>query len=201
MTANTFWPTLRSVDWLIGFWTEQPGRTYIDRWKKCQLPHPLINSPIYQQRRRGAYWQTQIDGDRDGPCLFQIPYINIHLSIDWSINGQKKNTEGHISRTAGIGTHYLTDISKERQIPLSMDKKSRGDGDGTCLSPIRYINIHLLIDRSIKWSINIQTKLTEGNISRIVDIRTHYLTDLSTETQRPLSTDTNRQTSRVYLKS
>ena len=74
LTTETFRPTLQSVNCLIGFLTEQPvygdafWQTLIYGWKKCQLPHTLINWPIY--------------GDGDGPCLLQIPYINIHLSID-----------------------------------------------------------------------------------------------------------------------
>ena len=92
LTMDTFRPTLLSVDCFIGFWTEQPGdgdafwQTHIYGWKKCQLTHLLITWPIYQWRRGYAYWRKQIEGDRDGSCLFQIPYINICLSIDWSIS-------------------------------------------------------------------------------------------------------------------
>ena len=110
-TTDTFHPTLRSVDYLIGFWTEQPEdrdafrRTRIDGWKKCQLTHRLVSWPIYQQRREDAYLRTQIDGDGDGSCLFQIPYINIHLLIDrsiyWSIYQWTDETGG--GRDTSVG--------------------------------------------------------------------------------------------------
>ena len=130
LKTYNFQSTLRSIDCLIGFWTEQRGdgdafwRTHIDGWKKWQLPHPLITWKIYQQRRGDAYLRTEINGDKEGPCLFQIPYINIHLLIDWSIFwlvGRTKRAEGHISTTAEIRKHYLTDLSTERLISLLMD--------------------------------------------------------------------------------
>ena len=117
----------------------QPGdrdafrRTRIDWWNKCQLPHPFIIWPIYQRRLRDAYQRTQIDGEGYGPCLFQIPYINIHLSIDLSILwyiGQTKNIEWHISTTAYIRTYYLTDISTDRRIPLLKDTNQGVTGMG-----------------------------------------------------------------------
>ena len=92
LTMDTFWLTLRYVYFLVGFWTEKPLDVdkfrwmIIYGWKKCQLLHPLITWPIYQRRCGYAYQQKKINGDRDGPCLFQIPYINIHLSIDRSID-------------------------------------------------------------------------------------------------------------------
>ena len=79
--------------------------------------------------------------------------------------------------------------------------KYLGDGDGSCLFQIRDINIHLLMDRSINWSINGQKKRTEGHISRTCDIRTHWLTDISTETRRHILMDTNQQTDHIYFKS
>ena len=62
--------------------------------------------------------EMPIDGHKltvtgTGPCIFQIPYIKIHLFIDWSIlwsNRRTKRTEGHISMTAYIRKHYLPDI-------------------------------------------------------------------------------------------
>ena len=72
--------------------------------------------------------------------------------------------------------------------------------DEPCLFTIRDINIQLLIDWSINWSINGQRKLTEGHISSAADNRTHYLTDISTETWRPLSTETNQKVGRFYIK-
>ena len=103
LKTDIFRPILWFVDCLIGFWTENPGDgdtflwTRIGGWNLCQLPHPLITWPIYQRRRIDAYQRTQIDSDRDGPCLFQIPYINIYLSIDrsihWSIYQQTYKTD------------------------------------------------------------------------------------------------------------
>ena len=48
-------------------------------------------------------------------------YRLIDQFIDRFINVQTKWKEGHISRTVGIRTHYLTDISILRRIPLSTD--------------------------------------------------------------------------------
>ena len=56
-----------------------------------------------------------------------------------------------------------------------------------------YSPIRRSIDRSIYQFINWWMKWTEGHISRKSDSSTHFTTDLSTETWRRLSTDTNRQ--------
>ena len=130
LTTDNFRSTLRIIDCLVGFLTDQPGdryafrRTQIDGWKRCQLPHPLITWTIYQRIQQDAYWRKKIDCDGDGPCLFQISYININLSINWSILwliGRTKWKEGQISTKADIRTHYLTDISTERHTPLLTD--------------------------------------------------------------------------------
>ena len=143
-----------------------------------QLPHPFITWPIYQRIRRDSYWRTQIDGDGDGPCLFQIPYINIHLSIDRYINGRTKRTEGQVSRTADIRTHYLTDLSTERQIPLLMETIQGVTGTGCVyFQSETSIFTYWLIDQSIY---------------------------LSTDRRIPLSTDTNRGlkgTGRIHFQS
>ena len=69
----------------------------------CLLPDQSIN------RDADAYRRTQIDGGGDRGCLFQIPDINIDLSIDQSIdlyiNRIIKQREGQIRRTADRGTH------------------------------------------------------------------------------------------------
>ena len=52
---------------------------YLIRW----LPDQYINVDA------DAYLQTQIDGDGDSWCLFQITAVNIHLSMDISLEGKK----------------------------------------------------------------------------------------------------------------
>ena len=73
--------------------------------------------------------------------LFQIPYINIHLSIDWEILwsiGWTKQTEGHISTTADIRMHCLTDISTERRITLLTDTNQEVTGTAVSISNQRH---------------------------------------------------------------
>ena len=105
LTTDASQPTLSSVDcWLVSerrSWeteTHFDGREFMGeisvklfiRW----LPYRSINGDT------GANWWTQIGSDGDRWCLFKISDINIHLSIDLSINGRAKQREGHISRTA-----------------------------------------------------------------------------------------------------
>ena len=153
---------------------------HIDRWNKCQLPHPFTTWIIYQWRRGGAYWRTQIDSDRDGPCLFQIPYIIIHLSIDWSILwliGRTKHTEVNIITTADTRTHYLTDPSTERRIPLLTDKNQGVTGTGRVYfqsetSIFTYWSINQSIDLST-YRKNVRrdtssVQQTSGRINRLI---------------------------------
>ena len=112
--------------------------------------------------------------------------------INWSINGQKKRTKGHIGNAEYTRTHWVTDLSPETWRPLSADTTLR-----TGCVYFKYKKLILTywsIDRSIDQFINGQTKWTEGHISRKSGSSTHNPTDLSTETQRRLLTDTNRRT-------
>ena len=110
LTTDTFRPTFLSVDCLIGSWTEKLGDgnvfwwTRIDWWKKYQLPHLLINWPIYQQRCGDAYQRTQIDGcGGAGRVYFKSEAsISTYWSIDQSIdlsterrNGRRDISVGH----------------------------------------------------------------------------------------------------------
>ena len=177
-TYSDWW----SVDCLIGFWTEKPGYgdafrwTRIDGWEKWQLPHPLNTWSIYQRRSGDYYWRTQIDGDGDGPCIFQISYINIHLLIDRSIGRSiyqqtEKRIEEHISRTTEIRTHYLNDISTERRKPPSTEK-SRGVTGTGCVyfKSDTSIFTYLSIDRSIDLSTDRKNRRRETSVVQQISV-------------------------------
>ena len=143
---------------------------------------------ISTETQRDTYWHTQT-GDERGRvwCLFQIPYIKIHLLIDLSIrlieSGVQKRTEGHISTTEYIRKYYINDLQQRGGYPLLTYKNQGGDGDGPCLFPIKrhQYSPYWSIDGSFDLSTDRQNgrpKRTEVHISSAVDIKTHYLTDL-----------------------
>ena len=170
----------RSVNFLIHWLpenlsTETWRRLLTDinwKWRGRAVP---ISNPIHQYTPIDSLVNTLINRmDESDRGTHQYDSRHQEALPDWSING-------------------------EVDTPIYGHKLS-GDGDGPCLFPIRDINIHLLIYLSINWSINRQTKRTEGHISVAADIRTHYLTDLSIDTWRPLSTYQNWRTGRVYFR-
>ena len=162
-TKEKFWQTLRSVDCLIDSWTDNLGdrdafwMECIDRWKKCQLLHQLITWPIYQRRRRYAYWRTQNEGWWEWAVTISNQRHKYSL-IDSLINKfiyqwTEKQTNGHISSTLDISMHYLTDLSTETQRPISMYTNLGVLGMGHVYFKSKNINIHLSIDQYINWSI------------------------------------------------
>ena len=157
------------------------------------------NTDVYSYSGSGTSW-------------FDIEHIPTNVAIcwlpGWFLNieaGRRRrvlaDTHWQVKEVVNFLIHWLPDqyINGNAETPID-GHKSTGGRYGLCLFQIRDINMHLLIYQSINWSINWQTKQMEGNISRTADIRTHYLINISTETWRPLSADTNWRTYCVYLK-
>ena len=166
------------------------------------------------------------DSDTDTPFMPDTAVSSFSGSgFSWFDNGHIPNTivicwlpdwflnrESGIRRRVFVGYAFMGErnvnflicwlpdryINRDEETPID-GHKSTGDGDGLCIFQITDINIHLSIDQSINWSINWQKKRTEEHISKTADIRTHFLTDISTETRRHLSTDKDWRTGRVYF--
>ena len=107
LTTDTYGPTFSFFHfWLISeqtCWETETrffGRALMGKRSVSFLIHFLPDKSI--NGNASDNWWTQIDGDRDRWCLFQIPYNNIHLSIDQ----RKDKTEGgKISRKSDSGTY------------------------------------------------------------------------------------------------
>ena len=85
------------------------------------LPDRYINGDA------DAYWRTQIDGDGYRWCLFQIPDLNFHLSIDWSINARGERRERYTSvgqqKTGRIYRKDIKDASAGLMVARTDRKK------------------------------------------------------------------------------
>ena len=91
LTTDVSQPTLSSIDcWLISERRICETETHFDGRKFMgERSVNFLICWIHDQSINGdteAYRRTQIHGDGDGWCLFQISDINIHLSIDRSID-------------------------------------------------------------------------------------------------------------------
>ena len=80
---------------------------FLIRW----LPYQSINGDA------GANQWKQIDVDGDMWCLFKIPDINIHLSIDWSINQSTEGQNGRRYTLVGQQTEGRIDRTEITDIP------------------------------------------------------------------------------------
>ena len=86
--------------------------------------------------------------------------VTVNLLINPVIDWTEKRTEGQITITAGIRTHYLTDISKYMQIPLMMDTNQGVTGTAMSISNQRYQ--YSPIDQSVNQLINKRIDKTNG---------------------------------------
>ena len=141
---------------------------------------------IYQRICRDPYRWTKINGQSVSISNRRHQYSPIDWlidqSIDRSINGQTKRTDGHISRTTYSSTHLPTDLSTETWRFLLTDTDWRTGR--VYFKSQTSIFTYRSIDWSINQSINGWTKWTEAYISISADSSIHLPTDLSTEMRR-----------------
>ena len=174
LTMDASRPTLSSIDcWLISerkIWDTETR--FIRRALMGEISVNFLIRWLSDQsinRDAGANRWPQIDGDGERWCLFQIPDINIQLSIDRSINRRGKWMEGKISRTADSGTHW-----KDRH-------KGRTNSTDGCKNIQNKIPKILAITIPTITAINIafyqHTKeFSEGSIDRKGDVLTWHRT-------------------------